>query len=142
MDEWLEEIREPKSVWGLKDGDEYFCLESDGVINSFKWDGDTIDYDCRRIGNVFLTQEEAEKERDKRKAIVKIQKYCFENGIDNSWSEIDRHCTFSWNFTTNKIAITFCAFLNKIYSPIGYFSCEEATKILENFPEELKLIYS
>lgn len=129
-------------MWELQEGDTYYCIDSQGFIDKGKWENNLRNISERKNGNVFLNISEAERECDRRNAIGKIQQYCWENGIDNSWSEIDRHCAFSWNFTTNKIAITFCAFLNKIYSPIGYFSCEEATKILKQFPEELKLIYS
>lgn len=79
---WLEEIPEkPKSVWDLKKWDEFFCINTD-LINK---DID-ISYEGfkkkLKFWEVFLTEDEAEKELEKRSAIQRIKKYCWENNIN------------------------------------------------------------
>lgn len=37
ISEWLEEIKEPKSVWELQEGDTYYCIDSQGFIDAGEW---------------------------------------------------------------------------------------------------------
>ena len=144
VDEWLEEIREQKAVWDLKEGYEYFCLDSEGSIDIGEWNNNLYHIDVRLNGNIFLTYEEAKKERERRKAITTIQKYCWENNIDNSWKENDYEVRyyFCLSLGEEKVEFFYPRDDQKPYSPIGYFSWNDATKILKTFPKELKSIYS
>lgn len=144
VDEWLEEIREQKTVWDLKEGYEYFCLDSEGSIDIEEWNNNLYHIDVRLNGNIFLTYEEAKKERERRKAITTIQKYCWENNIDNSWKENDYEVRyyFCLSLEEEKVEFFYPRDDQKPYSPIGYFSWNDAKKILEMFPKELKSIYS
>lgn len=139
---WLEEIREPKSVWGLKEGYD---------ITGFEFPMQQIEKNildtvlrCLEIGNIFLTIEEAEKELVKRQAIAKIQQYCWENNIDNSWERgSKKECWyFYYKETSDEISCGLSRTDFKTFSPLGYFCYEDIQKILEKFPNELKLIYS
>lgn len=139
---WLEEIREPKSVWGLKEGYD---------ITGFEFPMQQIEKNildtvlrCLEIGNIFLTIEEAEKELVKRQAIAKILKYCWENNIDNSWKENDYEVRYYFCLSLEEEQVEFFYPRDdqKPYSPIGYFSWNDAKKILNTFPKELKSIYS
>lgn len=70
FEEYFEEIPEtPKTVYDLEDGDKCFLIEATGW-NVFP---DEIEWsDCyepdREIGDIFLTQEDANKEIERRKA--------------------------------------------------------------------------
>ena len=99
---------------------------------------------CLEINNIFFTHEEAEKERDRRQAIAKIQKYCYENNINNSWKENDYETRyyFCLSLEEEKVEFFYPRDDQKPYSPIGYFSWNDAKKILETFHKELKSIYS
>ena len=99
---------------------------------------------CLEIGNIFLTIEEAEKELVKRQAIAKILKYCWENNIDNSWKENDYEVRYYFCLSLEEEQVEFFYPRDdqKPYSPIGYFSWNDAKKILNTFPKELKSIYS
>ena len=138
--EWLEEIREPKSVFNLEFGDDLYII-CNGFVNreTFCWLNYQFDY--IEQGNWFASKEEALKEYDKRQAIVKIQQYCWENNIDTSWKEDRRNFFFIWDRRYDKISKNWLE-STKQFSPLGYFSKEDAEKILEKFPEELELIYS
>lgn len=76
-----EELREqmadkPKSIWDLetKDGKTYYRLYGAGniVIESFSA---KCDEDARDMGNAFLTREEAEFERERRKIEAIMRRY-------------------------------------------------------------------
>lgn len=79
-DDYLDEIHEdllepyiekPKSVWDLKKGDTYYLIDVTGDVIEANWLGYWLDYDndkrSRKIGNAFLTKEEAENEVERRK---------------------------------------------------------------------------
>lgn len=68
--------QKPKTIWGLKkeDGKDYYRLYSDGDIEQVVF---YTDYDerARDIGNMFLTREEAEFEKERRKIEAILRKY-------------------------------------------------------------------
>lgn len=139
-EEWLEEIRESKSVFNLEFGDDLYVI-CHGFVNreTFSWFKYQFDY--IKQGNWFASKEEAWKEYDKRQIIVKIQQYCWENNIDTNWKEDRRNFFFIWDKHYEKISKNWFESI-KQFSPLGYFSKEDAEKILKQFPEELELIYS
>ena len=76
LDEISEELLEPyvekpKTVWDLKKGDTYYVIDADGDVSESNWIGYWFNYDygeqSRKIGNAFLTKEEAEFECVRRK---------------------------------------------------------------------------
>ena len=74
--EKVEAEQKPKSIWDLdvKDRDKYYCLYSHGYISSNIFEG--ISGECTRdMGNAFLTREEAEFERERRKIEAVMRKY-------------------------------------------------------------------
>ena len=60
-------IEKPKTVWDLKEDDTYYLIDCDGEVMNTTWSDICIDNDCRKIGNCFLTKEEAETESEHRK---------------------------------------------------------------------------
>ena len=67
---------QPKTVWDLKGGDGYFVLYHDGDIAEYKWTGDTGFGACYRdYGNIFLTEEEALKDVERRKVETLMLKH-------------------------------------------------------------------
>lgn len=76
LKEWFEEIpEEPKTVWDLREGDEYYAISFDGRVTHEYINEVTLDYHERviGIGNAFLTKKEAEKELARRKAKVILE---------------------------------------------------------------------
>lgn len=57
-------------MWDLKEGDEYYMIDSFFSASNVVpiWTNSDIDKDVRELGNAFLTKEEAEKEIARRKA--------------------------------------------------------------------------
>ena len=68
--------QKPKNIWDLKteDGEEYYSIESDGKIIQYMFNV-AFDEDTRDIGNAFLTREEAEFEKERRKIEAILRKY-------------------------------------------------------------------
>ncbi|MDY3036011.1 MAG: hypothetical protein SOS22_07305 [Absicoccus sp.] len=60
-------IEKPKTVWDLKKDDTYYLIDIDGEVMNATWNNMYIDNDFRKIGNIFLTKEEAEFEVERRK---------------------------------------------------------------------------
>lgn len=140
FEDYFEEIEERKSIFNLREWDKYYYLYSDWYIDYITFEDD--DYDKKYIKNwhAFLTKKEAVKELERRKAIQKIKKYCWENDIKTDYDEDYNSRLFymetDWEFEGQ---INFDSF-PPLYSPIWYFSRENADKILEKFEKELKII--
>ena len=88
LTEWFEEIEEPTDSihWKPEQGDEYFWIDECGSILPGTFYRDSL-YDSQRLtfGNVYRTEKEAEKARDRRLAKVRLQRTStfkpdFENG--------------------------------------------------------------
>ena len=88
LTEWFEEIKEPVDSihWEPKHGAEYFWIDECGSILPGTFYRDSL-YDQQRLtfGNVYRTEKEAEKARDRRLAKVRLQRTStfkpdFENG--------------------------------------------------------------
>lgn len=81
-------IEKPKSVWNLKEGDTYYSIYGDGNVSSEKkWFDDDCENNYREIGNVFLTNEEAKFEVERRMIETEMLKLGgrrkFNRGKDN-----------------------------------------------------------
>lgn len=88
FDEWFEEIEEPLDSihWKPGHGDEYFWIDECGSILPGTFYRDSI-YDQQRLtfGNVYRTEKEAEKARDRRLAEVRLRRTStFEPDFKNS----------------------------------------------------------
>lgn len=71
LKDWFEEIPEqPKTVWDLEEGDEYWGINLSDItgFDIDEYDFNLRAYHLREIGDVFLTREEAQKELARRKA--------------------------------------------------------------------------
>lgn len=77
LTEWFEEIKEPTDSihWEPKHGAEYFWIDECGSILPGTFYRDSL-YDQQRLtfGNVYRTEKEAEKARDRRLAKVILQR--------------------------------------------------------------------
>lgn len=68
--------QKPKTIWDLKmeDCEKYYCIDSDGAIVQHMFN-ESFDEVNREIGNAFLTREEAEFEKERRKIEAILRKY-------------------------------------------------------------------
>ena len=85
-------VKAPKTVYDLKCGDRYFFLTASGIVPEGTWSDDDSDFDRRRIGNMFLTKEEAKFAKERLKVIAELKKYAKEFS-DEEWmnQSIEKH---------------------------------------------------
>lgn len=103
--EWVNiklEPPKPKTVWDLKKGDNHCWVDISGAVCiDFSWRDDEEDKLSREAGNVFLTEEEAEKDVERRKVETLLLKHggrrWFKDGEMN-WRITYNHNLDEWNF--------------------------------------------
>ena len=134
LEDWLEELPElEKSVFNLEMWEKFYYLKSDWKIaeleNTGCWENGAM------MWNIFLTKEEAEKEREKRLAIGRVKKFMWENWIK---TEI-----FGWVIdydNCKRIFIPEC-FTKGYFSPFWELEKKDCQKIIDNCENDLKIIF-
>lgn len=115
----------PKTVWDLKNGDVYYFLTDYGYVMKTVWVNTNTDNEKLSIGNVFLTEEDAEFARERLKVIAELKKYAKEFS-DEEWRNGNTaKYLFYRSFPGNRIYIT------STYSahyPCLYFESMEKAK--------------
>lgn len=82
FEEYFEEIKEErKSIFNLEEWDKYYYLYIHWEVGLYTYEDTNFDNNTIGVWNAFLTRQEAKKEVERRKAIQKIKKYCWENNI-------------------------------------------------------------
>lgn len=164
MDKWLEEVPEkPKrSVWNLLKWDKYYIIENN-FYYEHSWDWLSFDILHLTEWNIFLSYEEAEQELEKRRAIQRVKKYCWENDIkilsekevkelvlenikttyNRWWNDITPYCNyyfFIWFWSEGLCADTY---LTTYITTMFYFwSREDAETVIKNCEDDLKIIFN
>lgn len=120
----------PKTVWDLKDGDEYWHISTINDNNYTTWNGNAWDLAIRENGNAFLTYDEAKFELERRKCEAIMLKYgrrTFKYGDNNYIIRFDND---------DKQAFVDFWRLNQFQGTI-YFDTEElAQKAIDEIGEE------
>ena len=81
-------VKMPKTVYDLKYGDEYFFLTESGIVQGGIWRDDMISLSILSIGNMFLTEEDAEFAIERLNVIAELKKYAKEFS-DEEWMDKD-----------------------------------------------------
>lgn len=120
-----------KSIWDLKkgDGEDYYRLYSDGDIEQVVFYTD-YDEQARDIGNAFLTKEEAEFEKERRKIEAVMRKYSrpFRDEEQN-W-----HLLYNYDIIINTGVV--CGVRYKTNAGIPYFETKEiAQQVIDKIGE-------
>ncbi len=101
--------------------------------------------DTAKVWNAFETRQEAEKELEKRKAIVTIKRYISDTfGVfEPDWSdEKQEKYEIFYNHDDEEFRCTDITWSYYTWSNIWYFSCEEHWDIIiEKFDKELRIIW-
>ena len=119
----------PKSVWELKDGDWYHCINVKGEVMSDVWR--EVVYPEREVGNAFLTKEDALKDVERRKVESLLIKHggrrWLEHGHMNYFIEYDRKANKLDSVCTGRF----------LWQGLIYFdSHEQAEKAISEIGEE------
>ena len=141
FDEYFEEIK-PKNIFDLQRWDGYYYLFSDWDIDSRDYYWDETYKDLIENWNAFLTKEEAEKEVERRKAIQRIKKYCFENNIQYKETVSDEtfYIGIIYDYEDEEFYPSTCT--DHIdYWFLFFDSYEDVDKVINNCKSELNIIF-
>lgn len=84
---FMELLEKPKpTVWDLEEGDTYYYIDVYGDISDGRIGNDSSEDEIFAIGNVFLTEEDAEFARERLKVIAELKKYAKEFS-DEEWKD-------------------------------------------------------
>jgi len=141
-----EAFKEEKPVESLKPkmGEKYFLLGSGGVYGTCRWDSDDAYIYAYSQGNVFLSKEAVEKERDKRTAIMRVREYIANNfGVfEPDWEDQNQR-KYTYFYDHDCVAFD-CdyAWADQEYSPFGYLrTYEDAQQLIKDCETDLKIIF-
>lgn len=98
-------VKALKTVYDLNYGDRYFFLSASGVIQRETWSNDGSDFNRERIGNAFLTVEDALFARERLKVIAELKKYAKEFSVEE-WKNCDlnKHC-IRYDFRVRRVGV-------------------------------------
>ena len=138
--EWFEEIKEPKTIYNLKEWDKcYILVYGQALKEDFIWE-----YDMRLcMSEIFLTKQEAETELKKRKALAKIKKWSVENDWDYKlkWNTYKYYLYLNWlDEETAEITVQE-TYLGKYLWTIYYSSEKKAEQALKELREEYNTLF-
>ena len=128
--------QKPKTVWDLKDGDEYYYINMCGNVdittfgNGAYW----ADKKIIEVGNAFLTKEEAKLEVERRKCEAVLLKYGTRDMMSLGDGNKSKYCIYLNNFL-NKIVVSdnYCI---QSQGSIYFESKELAQKAIEECGEK------
>ena len=128
--------QKPKTVWDLKNDDEYYCINMYGSVSETTFSNDTRNEDEKIIkaGNAFLTKEEAEFEAERRKCEAILLKYGTRDMMSFGDGNKSKYCLYLNNFL-NKIIVSdsYCV---QSQGAIYFESKEMAQKAIEEVGED------
>lgn len=131
-DKLKELLVKPKleTVWDLKYGDKYYCLDNAGNINYITWHEDAYNLFQRENGNAFLTYDEAKFELERRKCesiMLKYGRRTFKYNQDNY--------LIRFNNNDEKVEVGFWA-IYQFQGSIYFDTVELAKKAIDEIGEE------
>lgn len=101
-------VKVPKTVYDLKHGDRYFSLIPSGIVQRGTWTNAGGDFSRRRIGNIFLTLEDAQFARERLEVIAELKKYAKEFS-DEEWKDNDlRKYCIRYECQKRRVFASFC----------------------------------
>ena len=123
---------------------ECWQLRIDGLVKEDWWSASGYDRNCYQQGNMFTTQQEAIKERERRILLTRFRE--FRDKCNGDWKpdweswEVNKYY-LAYSYVSNKLCC-FTTLCNTDFQPFGYFKnrtdCERAIKL---FGDEIKRLY-
>lgn len=141
------EKRKAEVLYLIQKTEDCWKVHSDGCISKGTWDGYPYEKNLYAQGNVFHTQEEAEKERDRRILLTRFRQ--FRDECNGDWKPEWNNSKFDKFFISSYIGdfdeVEIFIYMERDYnhfSPFGYFKNEyDAKRALELFGNEIKRLW-
>ena len=143
FDEYFEEITEEQnSIFNIKEWDIYYSICDDSDVESIIFENDSYDNKYIQSWNAFLTEKEAEKEVNRRKAIVNLKKYCFDNNIKYKENVSDNDFPFYIMKNKKKWFEPWFGNINDSYTWFLFFNdVDDCNRIIKDCEQDLKIIF-
>lgn len=127
--------KKPKSVWDLKEKDEYYYIDIYGGVDITTFGIGTCWEDKKmiEIGNAFLTKEEAEFEAERRKCEAVLLKYGTRDMM--SFGDYEDKYYIMYDNTVKNVDIACCTF-RKNQGTIYFKTIELARRAIEEVGED------
>ena len=127
--------QKPKTVWDLKEEDDYCCIDTCGGVNitTFGIGACWVDKKMIEIGNAFLTEEEAEHELERRKCEAILLKYGTRDMI--SLGDYADKYYIMYDNTEKNVDVSCCTF-RQSQGEIYFKTIELAQKAIDEVTEE------
>ena len=124
--------QKPRTVWDLERGDRHCWVDITGAIcTDVKWRDDEEDKLSRAMGYVFLTEEEANREVERRKVETLLLKYG-----GRRWRSSEKPNCFIWfDLDKNSIDVVYDISVHPL-GVILFDTKEQAEKAVEEIGEE------
>ena len=123
---------------------ECWQLRLDGLVSEDWWSNSGYDRNCYQQGNMFTTQQEAIKERDRRILLTRFRQ--FRDKCNGGWKpdfedwEVNKYY-LAYSYVSNKLCC-FTALCNTDFQPFGYFKNRtDCKRAIELFGDEIKQLY-
>ena len=131
-------------VHSLEIDDIYYTIDIDGDVFDSWWGNDSFDKKRSRVGNVFYTRQEAEKERNRRLLLTRFKQ--FRDKCNGDWKPalkivgIPKYCIAINNKTDVMFAMD-VTFYNE-FNPFGYFEKkEDCQRAIQLFGDEIQRLF-
>lgn len=135
----LEKLKEVECPF--KYGDRYFLLPSDGIIANLPWEDYHFDKDALLQGHIFKTQQEAERERDRRALLTRFRQFRDKCNIDWKPTINEKKYYIFFNFEERKFKID-CYCQIGLFDLFGAFENEaDCERAIELFGDEIKQLF-
>ena len=123
--------------------EEYWIINDRGEIRCSWWYNDSIDKTRCKIGNIFLTEEKAEKEFEKLSLLTRFRQ--FRDKSNGDWKpDFDNdkwHTYIAFHHKRNKLEIHSGCNLEE-FALFGYFKNEsDAERAMDLFGDEIKRLF-
>nr|DAT12519.1 MAG TPA: hypothetical protein [Bacteriophage sp.] len=128
----------------FKDYEQYWLVDSGGDITSSRWDFSSFEHPRYEQGHIFKTQQEAERERDKRALLTRFRQ--FRDKCNGDWKpdflqlQEEKHSIqFNYNLGTLTTYNSGCLDGFRLF---GYFKeLKDAERAIELFGDEIKRLW-
>lgn len=123
---------------------ECWQLRLDGLVSEDWWSNSGYDRNCYQQGNMFTTQQEAIKERERRILLTRFRQ--FRDKCNGDWKldfedwEVNKYY-LAYSYVSNAVCC-FDALCNTDFQPFGYFKNRtDGERAIKLFGDEIKRLY-
>lgn len=145
----LDDIKTPdeeEDTWEMKcpyeHGDTHYCIQPNGAVFADCWEGIESDNRYFSQGNVFLTEEAAELEAERRNLLTQFR--AFRDECNGDWKP-DWKNVYENKYFICKVDSKLGAYASSIgnsFAMFGYFkNSEDCERAIELFGDEIKALF-